>query len=148
MKRWRLSDGQTTVKVQLEEFAKLPRRAHDADAGLDVFSPLFVKVPARGSVAIDTGVHIAIPRGYVGMLKSKSGLYINHGITSEGTIDSGYTGSVIVCLQNHSDEDYYIHTYDKISQLVILPILLPKLEKVDRLDETERGSKGFGSTGR
>jgi dUTP pyrophosphatase len=82
------------------------------------------------------------------MLKSKSGLNVNHGITSEGVIDVGYTGSIVVKLYNQSGDDYTVHAGDKITQLVILPILTPELELVDDLESTERGNGGFGSTGR
>lgn len=84
----------------------------------------------------------------VGFLKSKSGLNVKYGITSEGVIDVGYTGSIMVKLYNHSDKPYRVRKGDKISQLVILPCLLPELEVVDSLEETERGTGGFGSTGR
>ena len=105
-------------------------------------------MPTRGSATFDTGVHIELPSGTVGMLKSKSGLNVKHGITSEGVIDVGYTGSIRVKLYNNSGYDYIVNKGDKISQLVILPILTPELELVDSLEETERGAGGFGSTGK
>ncbi len=83
-----------------------------------------------------------------GFLKSKSGLMVNHDITSDGLVDYGYTGSIHVKLFNHGSEDYYVRRGDKISQLVIVPVLTPTLEVVDKMDETERGENGFGSTGR
>lgn len=131
----------------------MPEKAHDADAGFDLFSPAdFVVGPTIvnqvGSATIDTGVHIAIPFGYVGMIKSKSGLNVKHGLTAEGVVDSGYTGSIKVKLYNHSDTPYEIHKGDKITQLVILPVPFVKLSLVDSLEETERGAGGFGSTGR
>ena len=97
---------------------------------------------------IDTGVHIELPTGKVGFLKSKSGLNVKHGITSEGVIDVGYTGSIRVKLYNHTDVGYLVNAGDKISQLVILPIVKPKLELVDSLEDTDRGDNGFGSSGR
>ena len=126
----------------------MPKRAFETDAGLDLFSPVDVDVPPRGSVTIDTLVHIELPKNTVGMVKSKSGLNVKHGIQSEGVIDVGYTGSIRVKLYNHSNRWYQVDKGDKISQLVILPILTPDLELVDELDETERGNGGFGSTGR
>ena len=90
---------------------------------------------------------MAIPEGYVGMVKSKSGLNVNCGLTSEGVIDSGYTGSIVVKLYNHGKNAVLIEQGMKISQLVILPIITPFLLMVDSLDETERGDGGFGSTG-
>ena len=80
--------------------------------------------------------------------ESKSGLNVRHGILGEGVIDAGYTGSIRVKLYNHGEEGYYIQRGDKITQLVILPVILTDLEQVDRLEDTERGCGGFGSTGR
>jgi dUTP pyrophosphatase len=137
------------MKIKLDEGAYMPTRAHEHDAGLDLYSPIYEVVPAKGSAVFDTGVHIELPKYTVGMLKSKSGLNVNHGLTSEGVIDVGYTGSICVKLYNHSDEDYYVQKGDKISQLVILPLAIPTtLELVDDLEATERGNGGFGSTGR
>lgn len=136
------------MKIKLDPGAFLPVRAHPTDAGLDLRSPVNELVPSFGSAIIDTGVHVEIPEGYVGMLKSKSGLNVQHGITNEGVIDSGYTGSIVVKLYNHTPCGYYIEKGDKISQLVILPIITPTLELVDELEPTERGDNGFGSTGR
>ena len=73
---------------------------------------------------------------------------MNHNLTSEGVIDQGYTGSIVVKLYNSGDTDYHVAAGDKISQLVILPIVVPPLHIVDDLTDTERGSGGFGSTGR
>lgn len=136
------------MKIKLDEGAFAPTRAHDTDAGLDLYSPTWVRVKGKGSATIDTGVHIELPANTAGMLKSKSGLNCKHGIQSEGVIDVGYTGSIVVKLYNHSDEDYWVRKGDKISQLVILPILTPELEIVDELDATDRGNNGFGSSGR
>lgn len=81
-------------------------------------------------------------------MKSKSGLNVKHGITSEGVIDSGYTGSIVVKLYNNDGKDYTVNQGDKISQIVLLPIYTPELEQVESLDETERGGNGFGSSGK
>ena len=136
------------MRVKLDENAIMPTRAHQTDAGLDLYSPVGFIIPANGSACIDTGVHIELPYLTVGMIKSKSGLNVKHGITSEGVIDVGYTGSIVVKLYNHSCRDYPVHKGDKISQLVVMPIYTDALELVDELDETERGDGGFGSTGR
>lgn len=135
------------MKVKLDRFALMPERAHPTDAGLDLRSPCDVTVHAGGSAVIDTGVHMELPHGTVGLLKSRSGLNVRHGILSEGVIDEGYTGSIRVKLYNHSGEDYEVRRGDKITQLVILPVVIPELEAVDELCETERGDGGFGSTG-
>ena len=136
------------MRIKLDEDAKMPTRAHPTDAGMDLYAMDRQVVPARGSAIFDTGVHIELPPGTVGMLKSKSGLNTKHGITSEGVIDVGYTGSIVAKLYNHSDKDYIVLKGDKITQLVIMPILTPELELVGELDATDRGDNGFGSSGR
>lgn len=136
------------MKIKLDTGARMPTRAHNTDAGLDIYAKEGQVVPAKESAIFDTGVHIEIPEGYAGFLKSKSGLNVRYGITSEGVIDCGYTGSIRVKLYNNSGYDYTVKAGDKISQLVILPIVTPELELVEELEETERGTGGFGSTGR
>jgi dUTP pyrophosphatase len=144
------------MRILLDSEAIMPMRAHPTDAGLDLFARETQIIPARESATFDTGVHIELPTitigdqtfNTVGMLKSKSGLNVKHGLTSEGVIDVGYTGSIVVKLYNNSGYDYKVNKGDKISQLVILPILTPELELVEELEDTERGSNGFGSTGR
>lgn len=136
------------IMVKLDEGAKMPTRAHSTDAGYDIYARETQIVEAKGSAKFDTGVHIEIPTGYVGMLKSKSGLNVNHGITSEGVIDAGYTGSIVAKLYNNSGYDYKVNAGDKITQLVIMPIITPELLEVDELGDTERGNGGFGSTGK
>ena len=135
------------MKVMLDHGALMPTRAHEKDAGLDLYSPIDAVVYHGDSVTIDTGVHVEIPAGYVGMIKSKSGLNVAHNLTSEGVIDSGYTGSIMVKLYNHGSRAVEIERGQKISQLVIMPIITPELEEVDDLEATERGNGGFGSTG-
>ena len=136
------------MKVILDEGAIMPTRAHEADAGMDLYTRYDEIVPARGYTTFDTGVHIEIPKGYVGFLKSKSGLNVKHHLTSDGVIDAGYTGSIVVKLYNHSDISYHFKAGEKITQLVILPCLLDTLEQVDSFDDTDRGNSGFGSTGK
>lgn len=139
------------MKVKLDPGAYMPERAHREDAGYDLRSPISCAVRHLEPCVIDTGVHIEIPQGYVGMLKSKSGLNVRHDLTGEGVIDSGYSGSIRVKLYNNGLDSYEIRRGDKIIQLVLLPIITPELELVSSLDEfisSERGSNGFGSTGR
>lgn len=136
------------MRVFLDEGAFLPERAYEDDAGFDLRAIEKQTVRAKDSAKFDTGVHIDIPRGYVGFLKSKSGLSIKHGLTSEGVIDAGYTGSIVVKLYNNSSDDYIVEAGDKISQIVILPISMEKPEVVDTIWEAERGKNGFGSSGR
>lgn len=136
------------MKIKLDEGAFVPVREHTTDAGADLRSPVGAMVPASGSCVIDTGVHIQLPHGYVGMLKSKSGLNVKYGITSEGVIDEGYTGQIKVKLYNHSDEPYIVGRGDKITQLVIVPCEYVQFDLVDDLEDSERGGDGFGSTGK
>ena len=142
------SDAEVSFFVFLDPGAILPQRAHEDDAGFDLFSPKMDMVPGRGSAVIDTGVHVAIPKGYAGLLISKSGLNIRHGIISDGLIDAGYTGSIRVKLYNLSETSYIVEQGDKISQLVFIPIVEPALIEAESLSPTERGDGGFGSTGR
>lgn len=132
----------------MEPWAICPTRAHETDAGLDLYAAAYTVVPAHGSAIFDTGVHVQLPPFTAGFLKSKSGLNVKHNITSDGVIDVGYTGSICVKLYNHGDQDYTVDSGDKISQLVVVDIHLPTLQIVDELDETDRGEAGFGSTGR
>lgn len=123
------------MKVKLDKGAFAPESAHKADAGYDIRTPINFVVHAGESAIVDTGVHVAIPEGYVGFL-------------------SGYTGSIVVKLYNNEAWNPLLaHTVrfergDKIIQLVILPIAKPDIELADSLEETERGDGGFGSTGR
>lgn len=154
------------MKIMLDKGAKVSR-AHPFDAGLDLHTPIDCIVPPAktiiyldeferswqtktvvGSLTMDTGVHVEIPEGYVGLIKSKSGLNVKHGLTADGVIDAHYTGSIAVKLYNHTSDAYQFKAGDKIAQLVIVPCLLPELELVDSLEETDRGDGGFGSTGR
>ena len=136
------------MKITLDEGAKMPTRAHPWDAGLDLYTTHDGYIRCNSHRTFDTGVHIEIPEGYVGLVKSKSGLMCNHGIITDGTIDAHYTGPIKVCLFNHGASKYEVKKGDKIAQLVIVPCLLPELELVDSLEETDRGDDGFGSTGR
>lgn len=137
-----------TVNVILDSDARMPHRAHEADAGYDLFSREDAVIHPNSGGKFDTGVHVAIPVGYVGFIKSRSSMNMKHSIQSEGVIDSGYTGSIHVKLFNHGTQAVEIKKGQKIAQLVILPILTPELVEVDRLEDTERGSGGFGSTGK
>lgn len=137
------------MKVKLDEGACEVTRAHKIDAGLDLRTPKEFTIKAHDSYVIDTGVHIELPKGTFGQLFSKSGLNVKHSIVSlGGTIDEGYTGSIVVKLYNEGDEDYKFRKGDKIVQVVIMPYLSPDIEYVDSLDKTERGDNGFGSSGR
>ena len=122
------------MKIKLDEGAKMPSRAHEWDAGLDLYSREDKYVYPGEHAIFDTGVHVAIPKDCVGLITSKSGLMAK-GITSRGTIDSGYTG-------------YLVRKGDKITQLLVMPAIICDTELVDELEDTERGEGGFGSSGR
>lgn len=134
------------ISVQLDDGAVMPTRAHELDAGYD----LYAKDSARvyESYTFDTGVHIQIPKGYAGIIKSRSSMNIVHGLQSEGVVDAGYTGSIRVKLCNHHSTPYTVHAGDRIAQIVFVPIFTPELVKVDKIDGGDRGSRGFGSSGK
>lgn len=136
-----------TMNAVVDMGAAIPTRAHETDAGLDLYAKESGWIMPKCRKAFDTGFHCAIPKGYVGMLTSKSGLMLR-GITSRGTIDSGYTGSIKAVLFNHSWLPVRINKWQKITQLVIMPIATPDFKLVDNLEQTERSSGGFGSTGK
>ena len=137
-----------TINVMLDDRALMPQRAYSWDAGLDILSPSDFWIKVGESFTLDTGVHVEIPQGYVGILKSKSGLNVKYGITSEGVIDAGYTGSIKVKLYNHGEITYRVQYGDKISQLLIIPIVTPVPKKVTSIRGSDRAENGFGSTGR
>ena len=136
------------MNIYVEKGAYVPERAHKTDAGLDIKSRENRLIKAHRGALLHTGLHVQLPHGTAGLLVSKSGLNVNHGITSTGLIDEGYTGEILVKLYNNSDEHYQVHAGDKISQLVVIPVLYEDIHIMDSLDEnTERGAQGFGSTG-
>lgn len=137
--------------IKLDEGAFTPTRAHETDAGIDIRSRETHVVPANGSAVFRTGVHVQLPPHTAGLLVSKSGLNVMAGITSTGLIDEGYTGEIVVKLYNHSMRPYTIEAGDKISQLVIIPVVRTSIDIVDDFgdgEKTERGTDGFGSSGR
>ena len=145
-----VGEGKPVVRFALNDGAYLPERAHTFDAGVDLRTPRDFTLPGYASAIIDTGVHVEIPEGYVGMLKSKSGLNVKHDIVSEGVIDAGYTGRIVVKLYNNSSFDKEFKRGDKITQLVIMPCMLYDVQevKLDEIKGGERGDNGFGSTGK
>jgi dUTP pyrophosphatase len=128
----------------------LPDYASDGAAGMDICAAegLTLRVGRRHAVA--TGFAFAIPLGYEVQVRPRSGLALKHGITclnTPGTIDSDYRGEVKVILANLGDEDFGIARGDRIAQLVVAPVTHAAMIEVDALDDTARGSGGFGSTG-
>ena len=143
--------------VRLAHAAGIPLPAYEtADAaGMDLRAavpeddPLTLKPGER--LAVPTGLTIAIPRGFEGQVRPRSGLAIKSGVTclnSPGTIDADYRGEVRVILINHGAEDVHIRRGDRIAQLLITPVVQAVWDEVETLDETARGAGGFGSTGR
>ena len=136
------------MKVQLDPGAYMPERAYPKDAGADLRTPYRFILRAGEYKTIDTGVHIEVPEGYMAEVRSKSGLMTKSGIVTDGTVDCGFTGSIAVCLFNHSRMHREFKAGDKIAQLVITKIETPEFEQVDQITRGERADRGFGSTGR
>ena len=137
------------MKVVLDEGAYMPEKAHGADAGYDLRTPKRVVLRRHDCVCIDTGVHMEIPKGWYGKLESKSGLNVKHSVVSlGGVIDSGYTGTIVAKLYNFGDEDHVFEAGDKIVQIVFMQCGNFSLTQFDKLEETDRGDNGFGSSGK
>ena len=124
-----------------------PTRAHEGDAGLDLYSPIDIIIPGKDAGIIDTLVAVEIPEGFFGDIRSRSSL-MKKGITTDGTIDSNYRGHIRIVLFNHSCKAYEVHAGDRIAQMVIEPYRADKIEIVSELSETDRNTGGFGSTGK
>ena len=122
-----------------------------SDAGLDICSSMYVVIKPGESALISTGLYLEIDEGYVGILKSRSGLSVKYNLeVGAGVIDSSYRGEVKVHLYNFGKTDYFVMPKDRICQLLTIPISLDIYDKVhslDELTETIRGIDGFGSTG-
>lgn len=131
------------------EFA--PTYAHPGDAGADLRSTITLTLRAGERELVPTGVSIALPNGYVGLVHPRSGLALKNGITilnAPGTIDAGYRGEIMVTLFNSSKEDFQIATGDRIAQLLIQKVEKADFIAVEVLPGSDRGEAGFGSTGK
>lgn len=135
------------MRVQIDDGAYLPERAHDTDAGADIRCMHDFTVPAKDSVEIGTGVHIELPLWTKAELVSKSGLNVKHCIQTQGLIDAGYSGEIRVRVYNHGDYDYSFKAGDKVTQLVVTDVLFPTFVQAESIEGGERGDAGFGSTG-
>lgn len=135
------------INVKLSHNAFLPERFHDTDAGADIRTPETFRLAPHSSEIVFTGVHVELPPDTVGMIKSKSGLNMRNSIITEGVIDEGYGGEIVVKLYNLGDEAHVFNRGDKIAQLVVMPVCYPGYQEVDEIKSGDRGSNGFGSTG-
>lgn len=140
------------VKIQkLTNTAKIPFHGSDAAAGYDLYADQDYMIPAGETAKISTGIAMAIPNGYWGGIYARSGLATKQGLRPSncvGVIDSDYRGPIIVALYNDSLELRMIHKGDKIAQMIISPFEYWQIEQVEELENTDRGSGGFGSTGK
>lgn len=131
--------------------AAAPLYAHPGDAGADLCSTQSVTLEPGERAAVRTGLHIALPHGYVAFVMPRSGLALKHGISlvnSPGTIDAGYRGEIAVIMLNTDPRAAFrIEPGDRIAQLVIMPVSTAHFVEVEELPGTERGNGGFGSTG-
>ena len=140
--------------VKTRSDAKLPYKGSDDAAGHDLFAILeqsHISIPAHETVKIGTGLKMAIPKGYAGLIYARSGLATKEGLAPAnkvGVIDSDYRGEIIVALHNHTNETKYIKNGDRIAQLVIAPFKDCLFHEVNNLDKTKRGNGGFGSSGK
>jgi len=138
---------------KLRDEAKIPTRATEQSAGLDLYACLFqgsVVIEPSQRALIKTGIAIALDPGMEAQVRPRSGLALKKGITvlnSPGTIDADYRGEVGVILINHSDEPVEVYHGDRVAQLVIQKVWMTEIQEVDELSDTERGAGGFGSTG-
>ncbi len=129
--------------------AKLPQRANVTDAGYDLFASEATLIKARGSGLVKTDISISIPYGTYARIAPRSGLAVKHGIdVGAGVCDYGYTGKVGVLLFNHSDNDFQVSIGDRVAQLILTVIMTPSVTEVKKLASTDRGTSGFGSTGK
>lgn len=142
------------VKIILRDSNCLPIKAHESDAGYDLKSMNDYVVNPNEQVLVDTGINIGLPKEqdwiYQAQIRPRSGLALKKGITitnSPGTIDENYHGNIGVIIRNTGKESFVINKYDKIAQMVIAKIPKTELVIVDSLQDSDRGSNGFGSTG-
>lgn len=138
---------------RMRDCAQIPRNATAGSAGFDlcaaINTPLIIQ-PGE-TVSVPTGLALQIEQGYAGFIFARSGLGIKSGIVPAncvGVIDSDYRGEVLVGLFNHSQMPFTVTPNDRIAQLVLMPVHTPEIEVCNELDDTQRGTGGFGSTGR
>ena len=140
--------SQNIAVKKLFPSAELPTKATSDDAGWDLYSSEDVTIPKGATVLIGTGISMAIPRGYAGLIWDRSSMGVKGIHRHAGVVDSGYRGHVKVCLHNSSEEFYHIKRGDRIAQMIIQEVPTFNLNEVDNLDDSERGDGGFGSSGK
>lgn len=129
--------------------AKIPEYNSLDDAGMDLFSIEEYEIKPNQRIQVSTGIAMEIPIGHVGLIWDKSGLSHNHGLkTLGGVIDSGYRGEIKIGIINLSDEIYLLEKGHKIAQMIIQEKITPEILEVENLDQSDRGEKGFGSSGK
>lgn len=138
---------------KLHPNAVIPTYGSLEAAGADIYACLeaAVTIPAGKTVFIPTGLAMEVPKGCAGLIYARSSMGSKRGLAPAnkvGVIDSDYRGQVMVALHNHSQEDQVVNPGERVAQLVITPVFTPGFREVDDLSETDRGSGGFGSTGR
>jgi len=134
--------------VKMTELAFTPTRESPRSAGYDLLSPYDTTVPARGKELIATDLQIKLPEGCYGRIAARTDLVLRHHINvGAGVIDQDFRGNLCVLLYNHSEFPYRISRGDKIAKLICEKIFFPELDPVDKLDDTWRGARDFGSTG-
>lgn len=136
------------MRIKLDDGAFCPKRQHKTDAGLDLYAMHGGLVRAGQAATFHTGVHVELPKHTAGVLLPKSGLMVNHDIITFGVVDEPYRGEIMVHMFNCGSEDYAVDAGDKISQMLVIPVLYEGIEVVDELSKSDRGAAGFGSTGR
>lgn len=145
------SAEEVALKIRrLDPDLPVPRYAHPGDAGMDLAAAEDVTVGPGERVAVGTGLVIAIPPGWVGLVHPRSGLALRHGLTvvnAPGTVDAGYRGELKVLLVNLGDEPVDIARGERVAQLLLQRVGRAVIAESDDLDETSRGEGGFGSTG-
>lgn len=136
------------LNMKLDAGATIPKRANATDAGLDIASREMVCMCPGERFLVDTGVHVEIPEGYMGLLVGRSSMGKRGLDVSIGIIDSDYRGAIKVNVTNNSHDRAVITDGERIAQLIVVPIGLPEPVEIVALTDTERGEGGFGSTGR
>ena len=136
------------MRVKIDPGAKVPTRAHEHDAGLDLYAMHGGLVRAKGTATFHTGVCVELPHRTAGVLLPKSGLMIHHDILTFGIVDEGYSGEIMVHMFNFGETDYVVEPGQKISQMLTVCVQYEPVEVVEDISGGERGTDGFGSTGR